>query len=65
MVSFGSDIAKITGDANFTRTLTTNSPGRVTYSSSNTHTASINSSTGEVTLLTPGTATITATQVPS
>jgi len=42
-------------------TLTTTSDGAVTYSSSNTSVASVNATTGEVTIVAEGTAIITAT----
>lgn len=53
-------IYKITTDLPFTNTLTNNSDGTVVYSSSNTNCATINASTGEVTIITEGTTTITA-----
>lgn len=53
-------IYKITTDLPFTNTLTNNSDGIVVYSSSNTNCATINASTGEVTIITEGTTTITA-----
>ncbi len=52
---------KIEGDGNFTQQVTTNSNGRVTYSSNNTSAVTVNASTGEVTIVGVGTATITAT----
>lgn len=51
---------KIEGDGNFTQQVTTNSNGRVTYSSNNTSAVTVNASTGEVTIVGVGTATITA-----
>ncbi len=51
---------KIDGDGNFTQQVTTNSNGRVTYSSNNTSAVTVNASTGEVTIVGVGTATITA-----
>ena len=49
------------GDPPFTNPLTKVGDGTVTYSSSNSSVASVNSSTGEVTISRSGTATITAT----
>jgi uncharacterized repeat protein (TIGR02543 family) len=52
------------GDANFTQTATTTSAGTITYASDNTAAATVNATTGEVTIgATAGTATITASQV--
>lgn len=60
-ISFASTaITKINGDANFTNTLTTNSDGEITYSSSATNVATVNATTGEVSIKGVGTTTITA-----
>lgn len=65
-LSFASSlITKNTGDASFTNTLSSNSGGTVTYSSSNTSVATINSSSGLVTIVGAGTTTITANQAAS
>lgn len=61
--SFASDtVTKVTTDANFTNTFTSNNTGAKTYSSSNTAVATVNSTTGEVDVLTAGTTTISVTQ---
>ena len=61
-VSFAqSSINKTFGDAKFTNTATTTGDGTITYSSNNTAVATIDSSTGEVTIVGAGNATITAT----
>ncbi len=52
---------KTTNDAAFTNTLTKTGDGTVTYASSKTDVATVNASTGEVTIVGVGTATITAT----
>lgn len=55
-------VSKIYGDAKFTETATlTKGEGDVTYSSNNTAVATVNPTTGEVTIVGVGTATITAT----
>ncbi|MBR2994409.1 Ig-like domain-containing protein [Candidatus Saccharibacteria bacterium] len=54
-------VVKTYGDAKFTNAVTTISDGSIAYSSSNTDVATINSATGEVTIMKVGTATITAT----
>ena len=54
-------IGKTYGDAAFTNTLTKTGDGTVTYSSSNTAVATVNASTGEVTIVGNGSTTITAT----
>ena len=61
-ISYGTNIAvtKTYGNAAFTNTLTKTGDGTVTYKSSNTGVATVNSS-GQVTIVKPGTATITAT----
>ncbi len=54
---------KIVGAANFTQAATSlNQTTAITYSSSNSAVASVNSATGEVTIVGAGSATITATQ---
>lgn len=53
-------VNKNVGDAAFTNTLTTNSTGTITYSSDNTSVATVNETTGEVTIVSPGWAVITA-----
>ncbi|NMH24722.1 YDG domain-containing protein [Flavobacterium solisilvae] len=58
-----SSITKNDTDANFTETATSSSAGAITYSSSDTGVATVNSTTGQVTIVGPGTATITASQV--
>jgi len=60
-VTFGTPgtVSKTYGDSNFTNAAT--APGTITYSSSDTSVATINSSTGEVTILKAGSTTITAT----
>ena len=55
-------VTKITGDANFTQTPTSLSLGAITYSSSATNIATIDSSTGEVSVKGIGSTTITASQ---
>ncbi|MBR5747418.1 MAG: Ig-like domain-containing protein [Prevotella sp.] len=64
-LSFGETIAAATVGTNFTKTATATSNGEnvtvaISYSSSNQTVATVNSSTGEVTPLTEGTTTITA-----
>lgn len=56
-------VAKETGDADFTYTVTQdkNSLGAITYSSSNTSVATVNATTGKVHIVGAGSATITAT----
>ena len=54
-------VNKTYGDANFVNEATTNGGGAITYSSNNTQVATVNSTTGEVTIRGAGTATITAT----
>lgn len=54
-------VSKTYGDASFVNPLTTNTTGTITYSSSNTSVATINSSTGRVTIQGAGSCTITAT----
>lgn len=63
-ISFGqTSVEKNYGEDAFTNTLTMTegSDGTVTYSSSDTKVATVNVNTGEVTIVGPGTATITAT----
>lgn len=54
-------ISKTFGDDNFTNPLTITGDGKVSYSSSDTKVAEVNSETGEVTIKGNGTATIKAT----
>ena len=54
-------VSKTTNDAAFTNTLTNTGDGTVSYASSKTDVATVNASTGEVTIVGAGTATITAT----
>lgn len=55
-------ITKNYGDAPFTNAATSsNSPGNISYSSNNTSVATVNASTGEVSIVAAGTAIITAT----
>ena len=56
-----SSLEKLTTDAAFTNTLTKTGDGKVTYSSNKESVASVDSSTGEVTIKGVGEATITAT----
>ena len=56
-----SEISMTYGDAPFTNTLTVEGEGTISYSSSNSKIASVNTKTGEVTALRAGTAIITAT----
>ena len=49
------------GDANFTYMLTNTGDGTVTYASNDVTVATVDTNTGEVTILKPGTTTITAT----
>ena len=60
-------IEKRQNDANFTNKATpsTNTLGTITYSSSNANVATVNSTTGEVSIIAAGTTTITATLAPS
>ncbi|MBA4153389.1 carbohydrate binding domain-containing protein, partial [Flavobacterium sp.] len=53
---------KLLGDAPFTATASSDSPGAITYTSSNAAVATINSTSGLVTILGVGTTTITANQ---
>ena len=60
-ISFAnSTMTKTYGDEGFTNTATTNSDGAVTYSSNNTTVATVNATTGAVTIRGAGNATITA-----
>jgi len=60
-VSFANtSVTKTYGDAVFTNKATTTGDGAITYSSSNTNVATVDSSTGQVTIKGAGTATITA-----
>ena len=54
-------VSKTTADEAFTNALTKTGDGTVTYASSKTDVATVNASTGEVTIVGAGTATITAT----
>ena len=54
-------VEKKTADEAFTNSLTMTGDGTVTYSSSDESVATVNASTGEVTIVGAGTATITAT----
>ena len=56
-----SSIGKTFGDAAFTNVLTNTGDGKVTYATSNAAVATVNSETGEVTIMGNGEATITAT----
>jgi len=58
--SFTSPTTSVSKSETVTNTVTTNSDGTVSYSSSNTAVATVNASTGEVTGVAAGTATITA-----
>ena len=61
-ISFANDSEnKLTSDAAFTNTLTNTGDGEVTYSSSDTSVATVNASTGLVTIKAVGSTTITAT----
>lgn len=54
-------VTRTYGDAVFTNTLTKTGDGTVTYSSDKASVATVNATTGEVTIVGPGTATIKAT----
>ena len=56
-------INKTYGDANFTNPLTMTGDGTVSFASSNANVADVNATTGEVTIVGEGTATITAVAV--
>ena len=56
-----SSISKTFGDAAFTNALTKTGDGAVSYSSSNTNVATVNATSGEVTIVGNGSAVITAT----
>jgi len=60
-----SSVSKIIGATTFTQTATSLNTDPITYSSSATSVATVNPTTGEVTPLTIGTTTITATQAAS
>ena len=61
-ISFAtSEVNKTNTDKAFTNTLTNTGDGKVTYTSSNSSVAKVDASTGEVTIMGEGTATITAT----
>jgi hypothetical protein len=55
-------INKINGDATFTQTATSNSAGTITYSSANTGVATVDPTSGAVTIVGAGSSVITATQ---
>ncbi len=57
-----STIEKLTTDAAFTNAFSSNNTSAVKYASSNTEVATIDESTGQVTIVGAGTTTITATQ---
>lgn len=60
-ISFASaNVSKTFGDASFTNSLTKTGDGTVTYSSSNTNVATVNATSGEVTIVGNGSTTITA-----
>lgn len=61
-LTLGSNRTQILGDT-YTQVLTSDSPGQVTYTSSNPSIATVNASTGAVTTLAVGSTTITASQV--
>ena len=54
-------IAKFFGDSSFTNAASTTGTGTITYASDKSAVATVNASTGEVTIKGAGTATITAT----
>ncbi len=54
-------VSKTTTDSAFTNTLTNTGDGAVSYASSNTEVATVDASTGAVTIVAAGTTTITAT----
>ena len=56
-----SSVDKTYGDANFTNAATTSGDGNITYTSDNTTVASVDTTSGEVTIHSAGSATITAT----
>jgi len=56
----GATVAKITSDANFTNAVSGVGDGAVTYTSGTPATATVNASTGEVTIVAVGTTVITA-----
>ena len=61
-ISFAkADINKTPGDSDFTNTLTNTGDGTVTYTSSDTSVATVDETTGKVTIKEEGTCTITAT----
>ena len=65
-ISFANSIVnKNATDPKFTITATMNGDGNITYTSSNSTIASVNASTGEVTINKAGTVTITATAPPT
>ena len=58
-------VTKNVSDASFTEKATSNSAGSITYSSDNTAVATVDASTGAVTIIAAGIANITANQVQS
>jgi len=61
--SLGGDVTKIVGDQPFTPSIPSSaSTGAITYSSSNTAIATVNSTSGLITVISGGTTVITATQ---
>ena len=61
-INYGTNIVeKKVDDSAFTNSLTKTGDGTVTYSSSNTNVATVNASSGEVTIVADGSAVITAT----
>ena len=63
-ISFtNAEVDKVYGDEDFTVTVVNTGDGKVTYASSNKDVATVNETTGEVTILKAGSTTITATVV--
>ena len=61
-ISFATtEMSKLSTDSTFTNTLTNTGDGAVSYSSSNPSVATVNASTGEVTIVAPGSTSISAT----
>ncbi len=58
-------VSKTYGDANFTNAVSSNSAGAITYSSGTTSVATVNATTGEVTIVGAGSSIITVSQVSS
>ena len=61
----GATVSKQIGSGNYTNTVTGDGTGSITYTSGTEATATVNSSTGEVTLLAAGTTVITAVKAAS